>query len=553
MSEVKYNKIERLKQILAPSEYAQKLKNLNWFDLKEEDRFYLKNFGIYNIKLRTDNFMIRIRIDAGKVKYLMLEKIAKISELYYLKIIITSRAQIELHGITAHNIYEVYMLLQKYDIETAQTLTDNFRAIMTDPYDGVAKDSFISCSSMVSEIQEYILNNPVWIGTLPRKFNTAFIGREEPMVNPWSNDLLFAVAQKDKKIGFNIYLGGKNSEVAKAANIFIEPQDTLKLFEAVAMSYHNFGLRGSRSKTRLFHLIEKVGMEQLREWIENAFNKPLQYAGTSLMQVSKYKKQTQLKGNGVGYVWATKYAECTVEDIYKIVHMAKEYELEIRLGADQNFHIIDFLNISDIDVAPSSFITACAGSRYCPLSLWDIKQDIALFPLEALEKYHITLGFSGCLKGCGRHMHTDIGLIGLRTNLYTKTEKALRVFVGATQIQEAKPSRMLYYSVPLRSINKLFEVILEDFECSGCKTFQIFSHKILNQYEISFLQVWYIVRQLYILDKSLFRLFFDVSADKNHADELVKYFKQLSKSVEIDDYVGLIRKLSHQLWDKKEL
>ena len=69
-------------------------------------------------------------------------------------------------------------------------------------------------------------------------------------------------------LGFNIYLGGKNAKVAQDADIFVVPEDVLKLFEAVAETYQQYGLRGSRSKVRLFHLIEKEGMEQLRIWVE---------------------------------------------------------------------------------------------------------------------------------------------------------------------------------------------------------------------------------------------------------------------------------------------
>ena len=69
------------------------------------------------------------------------------------------------------------------------------------------------------------------------------------------------------------------------------PTDVLKLFEAVAETYQQHGLRGSRSKVRLFHLIEKEGMEQLRVWIEDFFGKSLESAGTLLMQSSHYQRR----------------------------------------------------------------------------------------------------------------------------------------------------------------------------------------------------------------------------------------------------------------------
>ena len=80
MVEKKFNKIERLKQTLHPSEYAKNLQSLNWHEIDESDRFYLKNFGIYNIKLQPDLFMLRLRIDGGRISYSKLEQIAEIVE-----------------------------------------------------------------------------------------------------------------------------------------------------------------------------------------------------------------------------------------------------------------------------------------------------------------------------------------------------------------------------------------------------------------------------------------------------------------------------------------
>ena len=48
---IKPNKIERLKATLKPYLFLPKIDQLNMSDLTEDERFYLKNFGIYNHKL----------------------------------------------------------------------------------------------------------------------------------------------------------------------------------------------------------------------------------------------------------------------------------------------------------------------------------------------------------------------------------------------------------------------------------------------------------------------------------------------------------------------
>ena len=550
MSDVKLNKIERLKHQRQASEYRSELAEVEWKNVDEETRFYLKNFGIYNIKLRPEIFMIRLRIDGGRMTLKTLKKIAEIAEQYRLKIILTARAQIELHDLKAENVYTVYQDLQSAHIETAQTLTDNFRAIVCDPYDGVAEDSFITCFPIISEIRQMILNDPAWMGTIPRKFNTALIGRERPLVNPWGNDLLFALAKKEGRYGFNVYLGGKNSEVAKTADIFVLPEDVVKLFEAVALVYHEHGLRGSRSKTRLFHLIENRGMEQVRMWIVNVYGRILENAGELQMGSSEYSAETPLKNSALGSIYVTRYGESSVDELREILAFAEEHQAEIRLGADQNFHLLLSKENQVFHTDAETLLTACAGSRYCPLSLWDIKEDMSELPIDDFTKYHISLGFSGCLKGCGRHYHTDIGLIGLRTNLYGETEKAFRIFLGATQFPVAVPSRMLYYSVPLRCADALFSVIFEDFKESGYDAFSDFSHVVLNRYDIELLQLWYLFRQLYTQEsRQLLKMFLDTSADI-HSMDLFYEIKTLTEHQECTEYSDLSRIMSYQLWDQ---
>ena len=220
------------------------------------------------------------------------------------------------------------------------------------------------------------------------------------------------------------------------------------------------------------------------------------------------------------------------------------------MGIDQNFHLLAAEEQRLEHPEPGTLLTACAGARYCPLSLWDIKEDVQMLPLEKLKKYNISLGFSGCLKGCGRHYFTDMGLIGLRTNLYGETEKALRVFMGAVETSRVMPSRMLYYSVPLRKITELFDVIIDDFKRSRLNNFETFSYTVLNQHDIEFLQLWYIARQLYVMDTSMFTLFFSTSDIELNEAKIFAYLKQLREENEHEVYSMLTRELSHLLWDQ---
>ncbi len=534
------NKIEKLKASLLPIEFKDRLKDLDYFNLSEADRFYLKSFGIYNIKLRPEKFMLRVRFDGLSILPEELEAVIDIAREFDLQVVLTARGGLEFHNISPDKIYKIYQLSQKKGLKTHQSLTDNFRAITTDPFSDFAKDSYFKIDEIVESIRDYILDNPKLFGLIPRKFNTALISRENPIGSFWANDALFALAKKGKEFGFNLYLGGKNSEVAKSADIFITPDKTKELFQAVVEVFNEDGLRATRSKMRLFHLIEAVGMEKVREKIQNKLKWQLQSEGELLLKEPKEVDFIELRDGYFGQRVLSKYGEIELSDLESILEIAKK-EAQIKIGIDQNLYLI---TKTPLKKEPKSNlnIVACVGSRYCPLSLWDIKRDIDYLNIERLKRLKIKVRFSGCLKGCGRHYHSDIGLIGLRTNLYAPTERAFRVFIGAIYDSSPAPARMLYYSVPKRCFNELLGVILDDFEASKSESFLEFS-KILNSYQIEVLQLWFLARIVFGLSKETKEIFF-----KKDEKELLN---ALSKEIDLSDLTEAIRDLSHKAWDLK--
>jgi len=312
------------------------------------------------------------------------------------------------------------------------------------------------------------------------------------------------------------------------------------------------GFRGSRAKIRLFHLIEKVGIKKVRDWIEQYFGRKLENEGVLLLKEPKeINNIIKLKDGFWGYKIVSNYGELNLKTLENIVYLVKYRDVKVRFGVDQNIYLISDNPQLEIENRgrDNLNIISCVGSRYCPLSLWDIKKDIEFLPTKRLKKLKIKVGFSGCLKGCGKHYHTDIGLIGLRTNLYAPTERAFRLFLGAIYDKNPYPARMLYYSVPKRVTNSLIETILDDFEESNCDSFMKFSRDVLLKYSTEFLQLWFVVREFFRLPKDLKEGFFN----SNERDMVLKlgYFM----GVDLKDKKDLsfkTREISHKLWDLKE-
>ena len=561
------NKIERLKAECSPVDFLARIDTIDWHAPSEADRFYLKNYGIYNIKLRPESWMLRLRFDGGRIDAERLRYLGDLARRERLRPLLTARGQIELHDIPPERILPLWRECQEHGLISWQTLTDNFRALVTDPLSDCVPDARIDTFALLDAIRERFLARPEWLGTLPRKFNTALIGRETPSFNPWGNDLLFALAEENGGWGFNLYLGGKNSEIAQSTDIFCPPEHVADLFESVARVYRAHGSRGSRSKTRLFHLIQEVGMPQLREWIARDFGRSLETAGVLEMRSSVHNRDRLLPIRRFG-----RHGEISPGTLLKAAGEAQSRGWQLRLTPHQELWLFDpeeirnqnpsTLNaqhsplhspfsihnsqssILNSQSASKGSVTACAGLRYCPLSLWDIKKDLDLLPMKRLESLKVSLGFSGCLKGCGRHYHSDLGLIGLRTNLYAETERAARIFLGALQAPDPAPGRLLYYSVPLRKLSALIHAILDSYEASGRKNFEAFSRHTLSVYSTEFLQLWFVAVQLYDLSE-LHEKFFRGEAE---SALLTRLQKNDGEERPVDEW---IRILTHRLWDLK--
>ena len=542
---MKLNKIERLKSKFPPYAFREKIFSLDLNHLSEEDRFYLKNYGIYNIKLMPEKFMLRIRIAGGRAEAGMLSLLLDIAREYHLEVLVTARAQIELHGLSTSNVLTVWQKLQDAGIATLQTLTDNFRNIVTDPYDGMATESRVEVYPLIMQMQTLFLNKEAWMGMLPRKFNVAISGTEKCYLHFFGNDLYFALARKEGVWGFNLYLGGKNSEMARKADLFVLPHNVPAMFEAVAKAYNTYGLRGSRAKTRLFHLLSEIGMASYVQKIAEFYPHIMQEAGTLWQEKYTFSSFVKLKDNTFGYCYQTYFGKIGLKELETLLTYARKESLQVRLGVDQNIYLLGLKKeyVPFETVNGSSHVVACAGSSYCALSLWDVKAETAYLPMKKIEQHNIQVGFSGCLKGCGRHHHADIGLVGLRTNVFGDTQKAARVFLGGEYSTGKATARLIFHAVPLQHLSKLLESIIEEYESSGESDFETFCRIYLNPHSSNFIALWFLAK-LYL--KAPIQL--GIIPEDRLYEKLLGH-SDFPRFEEDENYIESIKVMMHALWD----
>jgi len=548
MDTSKLNKRERYKAQMSPFDFYAEFEDMDFENLSEGERFYLQDYGIFNTVFLEDEFTIRIRIPGGRISTEHFQKIAEIVKRYDLSIILTARAGIQLHDIEAEDVLEIHKAVNALGVTTWQSFGDNVRNIVTDPYDGVSVDAVFEVYPLIEQMQGFIIKNPRYVGMLPRRVSIGISANPANVVSFFANDIYFALAQKEDVFGFNVYLGGKNSEVAQSADIFLNYDEVFDFYKAFLETFYKHGSRFSRSKTRLFYLIEDIGMEALKDYLSGEYGKTFESAGILELSHKSFDTFETLKDGRYAYRYLTNFSRLDADEILELSDFASQNALEIRFGIDQNIY---FIGLQKPEVPfekafHNATVLTCAGNL-CPYAVWSIKDDTEYLPLELIEQHQIHVGFSGCAKGCGRHQHTDIGLIGLKTSHFGDVEGGARVFLGAEHSEGISTGRMLFSMVPFLHLKTLLTLIINIYEESENISFENYAKDVLNQHSEEFLSMWYLlnlkekkqlpipqgVDQSFILEQKLLEDYFGQEAYKLN-DE--KNFK------------AIISSLSKELW-----
>lgn len=555
--EKKLNKRERYKAQQSPYEYYPNIETLDFSSISEGDGFYLQDFGIFNTPLEEEAFTLRLRITAGRIRISHLRALADIAEKERLDIILTARAGMQLHGLTSDNVLRIFKQVNALGISTWQTFGDNIRNIVTDVYDGRGPYSKIETYPLIMQMEEYFLKTPRLIGLLPRRISTGISGTSANVSPFFANDLYFALASRDETLGFNVYMGGKNTEIARNADIFLPPEEVVAFFIAFIEAFHRHGSRFARARTRLFYLLEDIGLETFKEHIAAEYRKPWQSAGDLIQENGRFSQYERLNDGLYGFCYETNFGRIRSEELHRIADYAQAHGAEVRLGTDQNIYLLGVPKDSSPfeNLTESQSVLACAGSHYCPYSFWNIKDDAPLLPLSALKKHRIQVGISGCAKGCGRHQHADIGLIGLRTNNFGDADKAARIYLGAEHTNGISLGRELFSMVPYAHIASVIELIIDEYEQSGVETFESFSADVVNAYSIEFLSLWFLAKLDTGRQERLPRLkrpkpLLEEISFAREKEILEEYFADESFLVLIeDDFLDAIRQMSKKLWN----
>jgi sulfite reductase (ferredoxin) len=391
-------------------------------------------------ELDDEYFMLRVRIDGGRLTTEQLRVIGEISEEFARGTAdLTDRQNVQYHWIRIEDVPEIWRRLEAVGLQTTEACGDTPRVILGSPVAGVAENEIIDGSPAIDEIQRRFIGNPEF-SNLPRKFKTAISGSPQLDVAHEINDVAFVgVHHPEHGPGFDLWVGGglsTNPKLGVRLGAWVALDDVPDVFAGVIGIFRDYGYRRLRNRARLKFLVADWGPEKFRRILEDEYLErkladgpaPEQPAGVWRDHLGVHKQQ-----DGRFYVgFAPRVGRVDGATLTKIADVADAHGSgRLRTTAEQKMIVLDVeqeqveslvsaLEALDLRVNASPFrrgTMACTGIEFCKLAIVETKARGASL-IDELERRipefdePITINLNGCPNACARIQVADIGLKG---------------------------------------------------------------------------------------------------------------------------------------------
>ena len=438
-----------------------------------EDSFrrYRLQHGAYGTRMTNDYAMVRIKLPAGEIYPLQLEKISQLSEQFSIgSAHFSTRENIQLHWVILEDVSEILRGLVEVGLTSREACGNSIRNVMCSPLSGVCHDEEFDSTPYALATARFFLRNPM-SQNLPRKFKFNFTCCEKHgMVRMVDVGLIPQTRNLDGTIqnGFKIFLGGglgNKSFVGYQLEEFTPDEDLLSTSIAVIRIFDRLGDRKNMARNRMRYLVNDMGWEKFQNLVlkERAIVRATQSVITRLKVdhtpsiIKRPIKISDESGSSIpdGYVrWLktntlkqkqTEYhsvfitleaGDITSNQLTSLATIIREFSSEghARAGFSQNIalryvHDDDlprlYSKLLTVGLAKSGALTmaapiGCSGTTSCNLALTnshrlakEIQRKFLELKLDQDDDLrNSSIKISGCPNSCGQHGIATIGFFG---------------------------------------------------------------------------------------------------------------------------------------------
>lgn len=418
-------------------EYANK----GYDAIDENDMNRFKWAGVYEQKPKDGHFMMRVRINSGIMTAAQARGLAEIGRLYGRDLIdVTTRQAIQFHWLRVENLPDIFKRLEAVGLYSYEACGDCPRTIVGNPLAGIDPDELMDTRPIVEEVNDFFLMNRDF-SNLPRKYKMSISASIWNNAQAEINDLAFTPAVKvidgREVLGFHAWVGGGLSakpHLAKELDIFVRPEEVLKVAIGVTTIFRDYGYREKRHQARLKFLVADWGPEKFKEkLIEIIGDMPSagesKIAGWKAVYFDGVHPQT---GEGKSFVGLNVPVGRTNSDEFEqLADLAEQYgDGLVRTTMSQNIILAGIPNekvdellqapvLQRLTPNPKHFMSrtvSCTGNEFCNLAVVETKERarrVAEYLDENVElDEKIRIHMIGCPNACGQKHIADIGLQG---------------------------------------------------------------------------------------------------------------------------------------------
>jgi sulfite reductase beta subunit-like hemoprotein len=450
--------------------------------------FRLKQ-GVYGQR-QADVQMIRVKLPWGGVSPEQMEAFASVVEKWVplKKGHITTRQNIQMHHVPLRDAAAVIRELSESGLSSREGCGNTVRNVTADPWAGICHDELWDPTPYVGAYVRYFVRHPT-TQLMPRKVKTAFTGSDTDRALTGIHDIAFIARERDGVRGFEMRVGGGTAIMPRIAPTLVDfvtadDGEYLKWAEAVLRIFDRQDwLRVNRARARIKVLVDKIGIDALREQVEeelrgdwvderdfsvderlfihdeeaNAPAPPLA-AGSPNGDGSEFERfhaanveRQRQAGFSAVQIKVTR-GDLTPEQFRGLAAIMREYcggyarttvhqNLVLRWVRDEAVYdvwrrLVD-LGLGDAGADQVNDIVSCPGTDSCKLGITS-SMGLNRALQERIESMGITdpltrgihIKMSGCPNGCSQHHIGNIGFYGASIKVGEHTIPAYVTHIG---------------------------------------------------------------------------------------------------------------------------
>ena len=471
--------------------------------------------------------MLRVAIPYGHFNSAQMRMLAKVARDYdkgYAHF--STRQNIQFNWPALEQCPDILADLASVQMHAVQTSGNCIRNTTTDEYAGVIAEEVVDPRPYCEIIRQWSTFHPEF-AYLPRKFKIAVNAVPgEDRASIAMHDIGVNIIKNDAgDIGYRILVGGglgRTPILGTEICDFLPEEDLLTYLDAIIRVYNQFGRRDNKYKARIKILTKALGIERMRELVEEEWNRIKDGEGkitqAELERVKEYfvdpeyktlpdspaeletakaenkafarwleRNVRQHKKAGYAVVTltlkqiGTPPGDVTAEQMDTIADLADQYSFgELRSTHQQNLVLADveqtelfelWQTLKGLGLATPTLnlltdMICCPGGDFCALA--NAKSIPVAEAIQAkfgdldylYDLGEIDLNISGCMNACGHHHIGHIGVLGVDKKGEEFYQVSLGGNSGGNKADDASVGKILGPSFARADMPDVIEKIL---------------------------------------------------------------------------------------------